>query len=49
VGAEHLPGPLLRIRFVCEPGKPARVLTVDGPGDCAGLFYKSSWRRGYLH
>jgi hypothetical protein len=43
VGAEHLSEPLLRIRYRCEPGKAARVVAVDGPGDCSGLFPKRNW------
>ena len=38
VGAESFAEPLLVIRFVCEPGKAARVITVDGPRDCSALF-----------
>jgi hypothetical protein len=38
VGADHFSEPLLRIRYLCEPGKRARVLTVEGPKDCAALF-----------
>jgi hypothetical protein len=38
VGAAHLAEPVLRIRYICEPGRPARVLTIDGPKDCAALF-----------
>ena len=38
VGAERFAEPLLVIRFVCEPGKDARVITVDGPRDCSALF-----------
>jgi hypothetical protein len=41
VGADNLSKPLLRIRYLCEPGKPARVLTVEGPEDCSALFIEN--------
>ncbi len=38
VGTGQLPEPLLRIQYICEPGKPGRVIMVDGPKDCSALF-----------
>jgi hypothetical protein len=49
VGAEHLAEPLLRICFVCEPGKVARVVRVDGPEDCSALFFEKDRSRARLH
>ena len=49
IGAEHLLEPLLRIRFVCEPGQVARVVAVDGPRDCSTLFDDGGRSRGRLH
>jgi len=33
VGADNGDEPILRIQFICEPGKEARVLSIDGQGD----------------
>jgi hypothetical protein len=49
IGAEHLAEPLLRIRYVCEPGRAARVLTVRGPRDCSALFSPTGRHGGHLH
>ena len=31
IGLEQGGGPFLLVRFICEPGQPARILTADGP------------------
>ncbi len=49
VGAEQLPEPLLRIRYICEPGEAARVMRVDGPKDCSALFLEHQGSASYLH
>ena len=48
VGAERIAEPLLRIRYVCEPGRAARVVAVDGPKDCSALF-DDEGQSGPLH
>lgn len=49
VGAELLPEPLLRIRYICEPGEAGRVITVDGPKDCSALFLEHKGSASHLH
>ena len=49
VGAGHLTDPLLRICYVCEPGKVARVVSVDGPNNCSALFTSNDRSPERLH
>jgi hypothetical protein len=41
--------PLLRVRYICEPGKPGQVLAADGPMNHYGLSFGDGQAFGRLH